>query len=67
MDNGITFNHKLTKKNADKDCGIIKLVAENNSTTSTLTIHTADSSDGTLKDYAIPQKQSIVTQTSYTP
>lgn len=67
MDNGITFNHKLTKKNADKDCGIIKLVAENNSTTSTFTIHTADSSDGTLKDYVIPQKQSIVTQTSYTP
>ena len=37
-DNGIEVQYKLTKKNATKDCGIIKVVGYNNSTTQALTV-----------------------------
>ena len=37
-DNGIEVQYKLTKKNATKDCGIIKVVGYNNSTSQDLTV-----------------------------
>ena len=37
-DNGIEFQYKLTKKNAEKDCGVLKVVGVNNHATNDLTI-----------------------------
>lgn len=37
-DNGIEFLYKLTKKNAEKDCGILKVVGINNHETNSLTV-----------------------------
>ena len=37
-DNGIEFQYKLTKKNAEKDCGIVKVVGVNNHATNDLTV-----------------------------
>ena len=37
-DNGIEFQYKLTKKNAEKDCGIVKVVGVNNHATNNLTV-----------------------------
>ena len=37
-DNGIEFQYKLTKKNAEKDCGVLKVVGVNNHATNDLTV-----------------------------
>ena len=37
-DNGVEFQYKLTKKNAEKDCGIVKVVGVNNHATNDLTV-----------------------------
>ena len=37
-DNGVEFQYKLTKKNAEKDCGIVKVVGVNNHATNNLTV-----------------------------
>lgn len=37
-DNGIEFQYKLTKKNAEKDCGVLKVVGVNNHATNNLTV-----------------------------
>lgn len=37
-DNGIEVQYKLTKKNAQKDCGILKVVGVNNHETNSLTV-----------------------------
>ena len=37
-DNGIEVQYKLTKKNAEKDCGIIKVVGVNNHATDNLVV-----------------------------
>ena len=37
-DNGIEFQYKLTKKNAEKDCGIVKVVGVNNHATNDLAV-----------------------------
>lgn len=37
-DNGIEFQYKLTKKNAEKDCGVLKVVGVNNHATNNLVI-----------------------------
>ena len=37
-DNGIEFQYKLTKKNAEKDCGVVKVVGVNNHATNDLTV-----------------------------
>lgn len=37
-DNGIEFQYKLTKKNAQKDCGVLKVVGVNNHATNSLTV-----------------------------
>lgn len=37
-DNGIEFQYKLTKKDAEKDCGIVKVVGVNNHATNDLTV-----------------------------
>ena len=37
-DNGIEVQYKLTKKNATKDCGVLKVVGYNNSTSQALTV-----------------------------
>lgn len=37
-DNGIEVQYKLTKKNAEKDCGIIKVIGVNNHATNNLTV-----------------------------
>jgi hypothetical protein len=37
-DNGIEVQYKLTKKNAEKDCGIVKVVGVNNHATNDLTV-----------------------------
>ena len=37
-DNGIEVQYKLTKKNAEKDCGVLKVVGVNNHATNNLTV-----------------------------
>lgn len=37
-DNGIEFQYKLTKKNNEKDCGVVKVVGVNNHATNDLTV-----------------------------
>lgn len=37
-DNGVEFQYKLTKKNAEKDCGVLKVVGVNNHATNDLTV-----------------------------
>lgn len=37
-DKGIEFQYKLTKKNAEKDCGIVKVIGVNNHATNNLTV-----------------------------
>ena len=37
-DNGVEFQYKLTKKNAEKDCGVVKVVGVNNHATNNLTV-----------------------------
>ena len=37
-DNGIEVQYKLTKKNAEKDCGVLKVVGVNNHATNSLTV-----------------------------
>lgn len=37
-DNGIEFQYKLTKKNAEKDCGVLKVVGVNNHATNNLVV-----------------------------
>lgn len=37
-DNGIEVQYKLTKKNATKDCGVLKVVGVNNHATNSLTV-----------------------------
>ena len=37
-DNGIEFQYKLTKKNAQKDCGVLKVVGVNNHATNNLVV-----------------------------
>lgn len=37
-DKGVEFQYKLTKKNAEKDCGIVKVVGVNNHATNNLTV-----------------------------
>lgn len=37
-DNGVEFQYKLTKKNATKDCGVLKVIGVNNHATNSLTV-----------------------------
>ena len=37
-DNGVEFQYKLTKKNATKDCGVLKVIGVNNHATNNLTV-----------------------------
>lgn len=66
-DNGIEVQYKLTKKNSTKDCGVLKVIGINNSTTNTLTITTANPSDGTVQDYVIPAAEQVISANTYTP
>lgn len=66
-DNGIEVQYKLTKKNNPKDCGVLKVIGINNSTTNTLTITTASPSDGTVQDYVIPVAEQTISANTYTP
>lgn len=66
-DNGIQTQYKLTKKNAIKDCGVLKIIGINNSTTNTLTITTANPSNGTVQDYVIPVAEQVPSSNTYTP
>lgn len=66
-DEGIEVQYKLTKKNSTKDCGVLKVIGINNSTTNTLTITTASPSDGTVQDYVIPAAEQVISANTYTP
>lgn len=46
-DNGIEFQYKLTKKNATKDCGILKVIGVNNHATENLTVEGVTIAPGT--------------------
>lgn len=60
-----TANHITTYKRDDQnniiDGGVLKVKGINNSTTNTLTITTANPSDGTVQDYIIPTAFNIYT------
>lgn len=53
-DNGIETQYKLTKKNATKDCGVLKVIGVNNNTSNDLTVTNIDPLDGVVADYVIP-------------
>lgn len=55
-DNGIETQYKLTKKNATKDCGVLKVIGVNNNTSNDLTVTNIDPSDGVIADYVIPHE-----------
>jgi hypothetical protein len=66
-----TANHITTYKLDDQnniiDGGILKVKGINNSTTNTLTITTANPSDGTVQDYVIPAAEQVISANTYTP
>ena len=53
-DNGIEVQYKLTKKNATKDCGILKVVGVNNNTSTALVVpNVVNASDGTIGNVTV--------------
>lgn len=57
-DKGIEVQYKLTKKNAEKDCGILKVVAVNNHASNNITI------DKSTWDLTTPSSPVLVTDTA---
>lgn len=66
-----TANHittyKLDDQNNTIDGGVLKVKGINNSTTNTLTITTANPSNGTVQDYVIPAAEQVISANTYTP
>lgn len=59
--------YKLDDQNNTIDGGVLKVKGINNSTTNTLTITTANPSDGTVQDYIIPAAEQVISANTYTP
>lgn len=57
-DNGIEVQYKLTKKNATKDCGVVKVVGVNNHASNTLAVpNVIDATTGISSTVSIPAGQ----------
>lgn len=59
--------YELDDQNNTIDGGVLKVKGINNSTTNTLTITTANPSNGTVQDYIIPAAEQVISANTYTP
>ena len=64
-DNGIEFQYKLTKKNATKDCGVLKVVGVNNHETNSLTVEGTTIAPGETTTIASCSLLDIIKLTNY--
>lgn len=64
-DNGIEVQYKLTKKNATKDCGVLKVVGVNNHTTNSLTVEGVTIAPGETGTIASCSLLDIIKLTNY--